>query len=45
MNILGAGDKLPMQRDFFKNSLGDLLPVLRFLGRLYNFCNFVIDDI
>ena len=44
MNILGAGDKLPTQRGFFKNSLGNLLPALRFLGRLYNFCNFVIDD-
>ena len=29
-------------RGFFKNSMGDLLPTLRILGRLYNFCNFVI---
>ena len=31
-----------MQRDFFKNSAGDLLPAIRFLDGLYNFCNFVI---
>ena len=42
MNILRKGDKLPVQRGFSKNRAGDLLPVLRFLGRLYNFCNFVI---
>ena len=42
MNILRAGSKLPMQRSFFTNSAGDLLPALEFLGRLYNFCNFVI---
>ena len=41
MNIFCAGDKLPMQRGFSKNGRGDLLPTLRFLGRLYNFCNFV----
>ena len=41
-NILCAGDKLPVQRGFFKNGAGHLLPTLRFLGRLYNFCNFVI---
>ena len=35
------GDKSPMQKDFFKN-MGNLLPTLRFLGRLYNFCNFAI---
>ena len=29
-------------RGFFKNSEGDLLHVLRFLGRLYDFYNFVI---
>ena len=42
MSILCAGDKSPMQRGFFKNNAGDLLPALRFLGGLYNFCNYVI---
>ena len=42
MNILSAGDKLPVQRGFFANNTGDLLPALGFLGGLYNFCNFVI---
>ena len=42
MNILHAGDISPMQEHFFKNSAGDLLPALRFMGGLYNFCNFVI---
>ena len=42
MNILCAGDKLPMQRGFSKNGAGNLLPALRFLGDLYKFCNFVI---
>ena len=42
MNVLCASDKLPMQRGFFINSTGDLLPTLGFLGGLYNFCNFVI---
>ena len=42
MNILHAGDKLPMQSGFSKNSACSLLPALRFLGGLYNFCNFVI---
>ena len=42
MNILCAGDKSPVQRDFSKNGAGDLLPALRFLGGVYNFCNFVI---
>ena len=42
MNILCMGDKLPVQTGFFKNSAGDLLPALRFLVRLHNFCNFVI---
>ena len=42
MNILRTGNKLPMKRGFFKNSMGNLLPVLSFLGGLYNFCNFVI---
>ena len=32
MNILCAGDKLPVQRGFPKNSMGDLLPALRFLA-------------
>ena len=41
LSVLQRGDKSPMQKDFFKN-MGDLLPTLRFLGRLYNFCNFVI---
>ena len=36
------GNKLPVERGFFKNSAGDLLPALRFLGGLYNFCNFII---
>ena len=42
INILCAGNKSPMLGGFFKNSMGDLLPALRFLGRLYNYCNFVI---
>ena len=43
INILGTGEKLPVQRVFFKkNSMGDLLPAPKFLSRLYNFCNFVI---
>ena len=42
MNILHAGDKSPMQRGFLTNSAGDLFPALGFLGRLYNFYNFVI---
>ena len=42
MNILHAGDKSPVQRGFFTNSKGDLLPVLELLGGLHNFCNFVI---
>ena len=42
VNILCTGDKSPMQRGFFTNSVGDLLPALGFLGRLYNFLNFVI---
>ena len=42
MNIFRAGYKSPVQRGSFKNSAGDLLPALRFLGGLYNFCNFVI---
>ena len=41
LSVLQRGDKSPMQKDFFKN-MGDLLPTLRFLGRLYNFCNFAI---
>ena len=43
MNILRAGNKSPVQRSFFKNSAGGLLPpILRFLGGFYDFCNFVI---
>ena len=42
MNILHLDDKSPVQRGFFTNSAGDLLPALRFLGRLCNFSNFVI---
>ena len=42
MKILNAGDKLLMQRGFFTDSMGHLLPALGFLGGLYNFCNFVI---
>ena len=34
-------DKSPMQRGFIKNNAGDLLPALRFLGRLCNVCNYV----
>ena len=37
-----AGTKLSAQVGFFKNSPGNLLQALRFLGRLYNFCNFII---
>ena len=42
MNILCVGDKSPVQRGFFTNSAGDLLPTPGFQGGLYNFCNFVI---
>ena len=42
MNISHAGDKLPVQREFFTNSAGNLLTALEFLGGLCNFCNFVI---
>ena len=42
MNISSECNKSPVQRGFFKNSTGDLLPALRFLGGLYKFCNFVI---
>ena len=37
-----CGHKSPVQRGFFRNSTGNLLPILGFLGELYNFCNFVI---
>ena len=37
MNIVRVGDKSPVQRPFFKNSVGDLLPALRFLSGLNNF--------
>ena len=42
MNILCTGDKSLVQRGFFKNRAGNLLPALRFLGRLYNLHHFVI---
>ena len=42
MNILHMGNKSPVQRGYFKNSAGDLLSALRFPGKLYNFCIFVI---
>ena len=38
MNILCVGDKSPVQRGFFTNSMG----TLGSLGGLYNFCNFVV---
>ena len=41
MNILHVGDKSPAQRGFFKKSAGNLLPALRFLGGLCNFCNYI----
>ena len=41
VNILHAGDKLPAQSGFFINSTGDLLPALRSLGGLCNFCNYI----
>ena len=34
MNILHVGNKSPVQRGFFKNNSGNLLPTLRFLGGL-----------
>ena len=42
MSILCVGNISLMQRGFFKNSTCDLLPSLRFLDGLYNFCDFVI---
>ena len=42
MNILCTGNKSSMQKGFFTNSAGDLLPALGFLGGLYNFWNSVI---
>ena len=33
------------QRGFFKNSTVNLLPTLRFLGELYNFCNHVFFNV
>ena len=41
MNILSMGHKSHVQRCFFTNSTGELLPALGFLGGLCNFCNFV----
>ena len=43
MNIFCAGNKSSVQRGFSKNGTGNLLPALRFLSGLYNFCNFVIE--
>ena len=37
LSVLQRGDKSLMQKDF--KNMGNLLPTLRFLGRLYNFCN------
>ena len=34
MNILHTGDKSPVDRGFFTNSVLDLLPALGFLGRI-----------
>ena len=42
VNILCTSDKSRVQRGFLSNSAGDLLLALRFLGKLYNFCNVVI---
>ena len=42
MNILRVGDKLPVQQGFLTNSTGNLLPNLKLLGGLYNFCNLAI---
>ena len=42
MNILRMGNKSAIQRGFFTNSAGNLLPALEFLSELYNFCNFEI---
>ena len=42
MNILHVGNKSPMQRGFFSNSAGNLVPALGSLVSLYNFSNFVI---
>ena len=40
MNILHVGGQTPMQKCFFLNSTGDLLPALGSPGRLCNFCGF-----
>ena len=42
LNILNTDNKSPVQMSFLKKSSGELLPTLRFLGRLYNFCTSVI---
>ena len=42
MNILCEGNKSPLQRDFFSNSAGNLLPALGLLSGLSSLCNFVI---
>ena len=41
INILHASDKSPVQRGFFNNGKSGLLHALIFLGRLFNFYNFV----
>ena len=41
MNILHTGGKSPVQRSSFKNTVGGLLPTLKFVGGLYNFSNFI----
>ena len=43
VNILWAGNKSPIKRGFFKNSAGNKLPALRFLGGLYNFVILKLD--
>ena len=40
-NTFCMGNKSLVQRGFFKISVSDLLPALRFLSKLYNICNFV----
>ena len=42
-----AGDKSSVQRGFYKNSAGDLLPFLSFLGGLmiFNFGNYVFFNV
>ena len=42
LNILNTDNKSPLQMSFLKKISGELLPTLKFLGRLYNFCTSVI---